>query len=65
MKREKRETIKAGIGFKVYRLAGRYFVDLHKIDAPVHSYESMQGVVEALYYGGYILEKTVDSLMEA
>ena len=65
MKREKRETIKAGIGFKVYRLAGRYFVDLHKIDSPAHSYESMQGVVEALYYGGYIAEKSVDSLMAA
>ena len=65
MKREKRETIKAGIGFKVYRLAGRYFVDLHRIDAPAHSYESIQGVVEALYYGGYIPEKSVDSLMAA
>lgn len=65
MKKEKRETIKAGIGFKVYRLAGRYFVDLHKIDAPVHSYDTMEGVVEALYYGGYIPEKTVDSLMAA
>ena len=65
MKREKRETIKAGIGFKVYMLAGRYFVDLYRIDAPIHSYESMQGVVEALYYGGYIPEKSVDSLMAA
>ena len=65
MKREKRETIKAGLGFKVYRLSGRYFVDLYRIDAPAHSYESMQGVVEALYYGGYILEKNVDSLMAA
>lgn len=65
MKREKRETIKAGIGFKVYRLAGLYFVDLHKIGVPAHGYESMQGVVEALYYGGYITEKTVDSLMAA
>lgn len=63
MKKEKRETIKAGIGFKVYRLAGRYFIDLHKIGAPIHSFDTMQGVVESLYYGGYIPEKTVDSLM--
>ena len=65
MKKEKRETIKSGIGFKVYRLAGRYFVDLYRIDAPIHSYATMQGVVETLYYGGYIPEKTVDSLMAA
>lgn len=53
-----RKTIARGVGYEVYIMDGRYYIDLFKKDRPIHSYETIEGVKEALYYGGYINSKT-------
>lgn len=57
MRAEKRHYITSGIGFAVYELDGRFFLDFHRPNEPIHSYETIDGVKEALYYAGYISSK--------
>ena len=61
MKLEKGEKlICRGYGYMVYRFRGRFYVDLGK--PIIHSYETLVGVAETLYYGGYIDSKEVSAL---
>lgn len=63
MKKPERKIIKNGIGFTVYMSNGRYFVDLHK--PIIHSYSTLEGVAETLYYNEYIEDKTLEALLNA
>lgn len=56
------KLVARGFGFKVYyRYADRrYYVDTHQ--PIIHSYDSIDAVVETLYYGGYIPVKDIGAL---
>ena len=56
MKRTEK-IIKKGIGYTVYFHDHRFYVDLG--NPIIHSYETLQGVAETLYYQGYIPTKDV------
>lgn len=53
-------TIARGPGWRVYWRDNRYYLDKHRIDAPIHSYRDLQAVTEQLYYDGYIDSKTTN-----
>ena len=60
--KEIEKTVATGFGYRVYynyeyKL---YFVDYGK--TIIHSYETLQGVAETLYYNGYIPVKDVAAL---
>ena len=54
----KRKTVVRRYGYHVYMMDGRYYVDMHERNKPIHSYETLEGVKEALYYVGKIDSKT-------
>lgn len=56
MKMKMVKQVKRGNGWTVYKMDGRYYLDLHR--EITHSYASIQGIAEALYYFGYIDEKS-------
>ena len=59
----KDNTVKKCYAFHVYKHSGRYYLDLYRTGKPIHSYETLQGVAETLYYGDIIPEKTVAAMM--
>ena len=52
--------IKRGFGYTVYCHDGIYFIDTGKPIIP--GYDTLQGVAEALYYGGYIDTKNISEI---
>ena len=58
MKNEK--IIARGFGFEVYYRANRYYLNTFK--DIIHSYSTIDGITEALYYGGYIPTKDISAL---
>lgn len=58
MKTEK--TISRKPMYHIYYSDGRFYVDMYERNKPVHSYETIEGVKEALYYAGKIDSKTAD-----
>lgn len=46
--------------YHIYYSDGRFYVDMYERNKPIHSYETIEGVKEALYYAGKIDSKTAD-----
>lgn len=59
----KETTVKKCYAFHVYKHGGRYYLDLYRSRCPIHSYATLKGVAETLYYSDVIPEKTVAALM--
>ena len=56
----KNTIIKTGIGYKVYFHDSRYYVDIGK--PIIHSFKTLKGVAEMLYYLGYIDSKNTNAI---
>lgn len=65
MKKYAERTVKRGSGFRVYEIDGRYYLDLHHAMQPIHSFSSLLGIAETLYYQGLLPDKTLCALMNA
>lgn len=59
-----RQNIVSGIGWNVYKSNGRYYVDLHRVGYPIHSYTSLESAFESLYYQGYVNSKSPTNYSE-
>lgn len=46
----KEETVERGPGYRIYYNDGLFWVDLYK--PIIHSYETLRGAKEAVYYAG-------------
>lgn len=47
---KKKETVERGIGYEIYYSGGRFWVEMYR---PItHSYETLVGAKEAVYYAG-------------
>lgn len=58
MKWKRAETISRKPGYHVYKHDGRFYINMFRNDAPIHSYATIEGVKEALYYAGKIDSRT-------
>ena len=62
MKLDKGEKLVArGYGYRVYQYKGDYYIDTGRAMAWNYG-PTLEGVVEFLYYQGYIDEKNVDAI---